>query len=354
MLLPGLQGPVAGRSGDEREAVAVLLDGLALPGLSRLLSRPDGPMPGPGGTTVQEMACRALGVPGAHEAGVSAGALSRLGVVGETDAHIWMRADPVHLRADMGRLVLIPADRLDITLDEAQRITDWLDAHEHFPGPYLEPLGAGCWTVRLESMPEIRTVAPSTARGEDAMVYLPRGPDAPAWHRRMNEIQMLLHECPVNLEREARGLAAVNSVWFWGPGPLPPPGDAGFDGVGADDEMVLGAARWAGVPGEMLPPQPERWCSALEGRWLLALDVLEGPARAADLAAWRDAVAELDEQWLMPLAQALSDRVVERLDLVAGPGAGITLSRRGLRRWWRRRSTLQSVLADLRRAAAAS
>jgi hypothetical protein len=267
------------------------------------------------------------------------------------DSGIWMRADPVHLRADMGKLVLVPPERLGITLDEAQRITDWLDGHEHFPGPRLEPVGAHCWTVHLESMPDMRTVAPATARGEDAMAYLPRGPDAPAWHRRMNEIQMLLHECPANLDREGRGLAAVNSVWFWGAGPLPPAGDGGFDGVSADDETVLGAARWAGVPVEVLPPQPATWCAALDGRWLLALDALDGPARAADVTAWRDALMELDAQWLMPLSQALADGMVERLDLVAGPGIGVTVSRRGLRRWWRRRRTPQSVLADLRRGA---
>ena len=37
----------------------------------------------------------------------------------------------------------------------------------------------------------------------------------------MNEAQMILHTHPVNAEREARGMPAVNSVWLWGGGTLP-------------------------------------------------------------------------------------------------------------------------------------
>ena len=49
---------------------------------------------------------------------------------------------------------------------------------------------------------------------------MPRGADGGTWKRWQNEIGMLLHEHPVNVEREANGNVPVNGVWFWGGGRL--------------------------------------------------------------------------------------------------------------------------------------
>ena len=40
----------------------------------------------------------------------------------------------------------------------------------------------------------------------------------------LNEVQVLLHQHPLNAARQTRGLPPVNSVWFWGAGRLPAPG----------------------------------------------------------------------------------------------------------------------------------
>jgi len=350
LLVPGLQGPVAGGAGEAEHAAKMLLGGLELPGLSRLLSRGDGPSVTVGGDTVEDMACRALGVPGSSEGRAPAGALSRHAVTDDAAGSAWLRADPVHLRPDMGKLILFPSASLGLTLDEATRITDWLNAHEHFPGPRLEPISACCWTAPLGSVPDMATVAPAVAQGHDALGHLPSGPAAASWHARMNEIQMLLHACPVNAERERGGLPAVNSIWFWGAGVLPAATAVGFDGVCGDHELLLGAARWAGVPAETLPSHPARWCAAREGRWMLALDALDGPARAADLSAWRDALEGLERDWFRPLAAAFAAGTLHRLQLCVGGGVGMRVTRRGLRRWWRRREPLASAVARLRRA----
>ncbi len=51
--------------------------------------------------------------------------------------------------------------------------------------------------------------------------HLPRGDDALAWHRVMNEAQMIMHAHPVTAAREARGAPPANSIWLWGGGTLP-------------------------------------------------------------------------------------------------------------------------------------
>jgi len=346
VLIPGLAGPEAAGAEDAAQAAALLLDGLDLPGLSRLLARPEKGAAPFAADTLPAMAFEALG--GSGE--VPAGALARHALAGDAGDAVWIRADPVHLRPDMAKLVLFPPEALSLSLDQAARIAGWLAEREHFPGPPLEPLTATCWTARLERSPALRTMAPAAAHGRDAQGCLPAGEDARDWHARMNEIQMLLHECPVNAEREAAGQAPVNSLWFWGPGVLPPPPAwSGFLTVRGDDPVLRGAARIAGLDGAGVPAEPARWAASLQGgRHLLALDALEAPARAGDPGAWREALQRLDEQWLAALAQALAGGGIARLELHAGGGGSIGMSRRALRRWWRRRRPPQAALAALR------
>ena len=50
---------------------------------------------------------------------------------------------------------------------------------------------------------DVRTVTPETAAAIPLEQAMPQGRDAPALRRLMTELQMLLHEHPVNVERLA-------------------------------------------------------------------------------------------------------------------------------------------------------
>ena len=54
--------------------------------------------------------------------------------------------------------------------------------------------------------------APGAVAGEDIDRFLPAGRDGKAWHAVMNEVQMLFHDHPVNVAREARGIP-VPDCW---------------------------------------------------------------------------------------------------------------------------------------------
>jgi len=49
--------------------------------------------------------------------------------------------------------------------------------------------------------------------------YLPTSGDVDAYRRTIAEIEMALHEHPVNLSRAERGLPPINSLWLWGAAP---------------------------------------------------------------------------------------------------------------------------------------
>lgn len=50
---------------------------------------------------------------------------------------------------------------------------------------------------------------------------LPRTDEAKPWRSLWSETQMALHGSKVNQARQARGEPVINSLWFWGAGPMP-------------------------------------------------------------------------------------------------------------------------------------
>ena len=167
----------------------------------------------------------------------------------------------------------------------------------------------------------------------------------------MAEIEMWLHEHPVNLRRAARGVPPVRSLWLWGASaperPAPAAGFAGPDGAGAaradaeslrvhsDDAWVRAAARLAGAT---LAP---------EGRWPSAGDFDGDPVSLLVTARLHGAadgdLARFERQHLAPALEALR---AGRLDGLTIAGADRTVQLRAGDRWrvWRpRRSWLGAL-----------
>lgn len=328
----------------------MLVSDLDLPGLSRLMRRAASVASPLAASAPNTLLFQLLDVTRPDGGDWPCGALSRLAAEPDAGEGIWMHADPVHLRPDMGKLILFAPATLALTLDEADAITGWLNAHEHAPGPTLEPTHAASWHVQLDAVPGMQTVSPEEVHGEDVMHRLPAGPDAGAWHRCMNEIQMLLHQCPVNEAREREGRPGVNSVWFWGAGRLPASPTCRFDSLWGDGHLVAGLGRWCGTPAQPLPRSGTDFAATPPTRdALLVLDTLFAPALCSDIGAWRDALLELDRDWLVPLADALRRGRLSRLDVHAGAGCGVSITSRDMRRWWRRDMAPGDALATLRR-----
>ena len=253
---------------------------------------------------------------------------------GTPGIHFWMRADPVHLSVGSESLAFDGA-ALDVSRSEAGALVAALNRHFGEALAFDAPVPER-WYVKFPGAPELITTPPSAARGTAIGDKLPSGPDAMRFRALMNEVQMLLHDHPVNTEREARGVPAVNSVWFWGGGALAVPAARPFSIVFSDDPLARGLALAAGIPGRRLSGNAETVLSALpaEGTALIALD----PARSA----------ALERDWFGPLLAALEGGRIGMLSLSLG-GADSFLEvetvRSDLRYFWRTRKPLQSYLA---------
>lgn len=334
LLIPGLAGPVVDRSvTDYIETRPAALD--------RLLSR----------STVETVPYTGMEATLCHLFGVSAtdappvAPLSYLADSGTAPTRYLLRADPVHLRADQSRLRLFESHSFFITQDEADALVASINAFNAAQDWQLSALHPQRWYLSLPMAPDLQTTPPAQAAGLDIDTLLPRGGDAGRWAAVLNELQMLLHEHPVNQAREQRGEPVINSLWLWGGGVLPLSVQAGVDAVYADDALALGLARHAGIGGRAVPEYVGDLLSDDTGRnRLLVLDSLAWPAHYNDIEGWLVQLGEMERIWFMPLQNALHSGRIGSLVIETCNGRRLSTDRKRQRAFWKRMRHFEAVV----------
>ena len=229
----------------------------------------------------------------------------------------WLRAEPVHLRADRDRVLQFRPGSFAIARGEAEALCQAINGHF---GARLNvsPLKPEVWNARSAIVDGLDSLRPPSG---EAMELPHGGEAATVWHALLNEIQMVLHVHPVNAAREERGEPAVNGVWLWGAARLPRAASGPWQSVTADDPVALGLARLAGMRHHLLPRSAGEWLDRLpqEGRHLAVLDSIR------------------DEAWFAPLLAALREGRVGMITLhLPEWGLAAEAVRGDLRRFWRR------------------
>ena len=271
-----------------------------------------------------------------------AGALTLLGANGEPGAQRWARADPVHLRLMRDRLILVPAAALQLKREEADALCEALN--RHFASRLsLRAIDAERWVAELGDDVPIDALSPLEFAGRDVGLGLQTGAGGSPSHQLLNEAQMVLHAHAVN---EARGEAAVNSIWLWGAGRVPNIPSTHWHSVSANDPVALGLARAAGLRYRTLPLSAAAWLERApeEGRHLVVLDALRVPLALSESGEYHDAVAALERDWFAPLLEVLRAGRVGMVTIHV-PDAAECLAyetiRGDLRRFWRRPKRLE-------------
>lgn len=165
------------------------------------------------------------------------------------DDAYWLRADPVHLMLQRDSFSLSEPAPLQVAREQAELIIADLNQHFSQDGMTFCIGNSGAWYLRLKQMPEIQTTLPSVAMDRNIYQFMPQGAAASVWVSYLNEIQMLLHEHPVNIQRESKQQAAINSVWLSGGGFMPQmlTPENGIDLFVTNSPFYHGLAQWSGL-----------------------------------------------------------------------------------------------------------
>lgn len=243
---------------------------------------------------------------------------------GETGEY-WMQLEPVHFAAGLDRLSFLPLSGAAAVQEaELAAIAPVLAGHLRLCGMELHTLADGGWSVRCERAWHVDTANPDAATARELDLVMPKGLDAGPLRRLMTELQMLLHDHPVNDARARRGLPALNAVWFWGTGPVPARQSTNELPPAYGDVPYLRGIYAA--HNQTSQPAPVT-CDAL-------LAAIATSMRALAVVPCDDLHA-LDAQWIAPLNAALASRRIARLELILDSWL-LQLDRAALRRFWRK------------------
>ena len=329
---------------------------LAAPGLEWLLAR----------ARFERQARRPFETSLGHLFGLDAAPFGALRLLGEGHAGAneghWLCADPVHLRFHQERIILADAGAFDLDDDEAQALAAALNSEFADIGQF-HVVTARRWYLRLtvavnhQSEP-ISAVAGRRIDGELSS-------NAQPLTRWLNEVQMFLHGHPVNQQREAAGKPAVNSLWLWGGdtgdrprfnesenrglSPVSPVSRPVFSAVFADNPLAIGIARAAAIPLHDKPASLAALPAEAGKSPLLILDQLLPDILYENSEGWRSDFAALDNDWFLPLKNALGKRV-DRISLIAPTVYGelhYTLTASDRWKFWKSASPIQSTAKNL-------
>ena len=171
-----------------------------------------------------------------------AAALSLLASGQYSEQGHWFCVDPVHLQADMDHALLRGAQGLDLTQQESEAFIAELNQHFQQDGIRFVMTGRHSWFINVPDHANVETTPVNDVVGRNIYAFMPQGDDALFWKRVLNEVQMLLHQSPVNAQRAANHKLAINGVWLWGGGALPEAGKLPYAQIYAQHAIVCGLA----------------------------------------------------------------------------------------------------------------
>ena len=281
------------------------------------------------------------GTPTRESGGVSVALAARHGVVRQTDWPLapirlaalgvdpgtayWLAADPVTL--EVGRVDVELARVID-DLDRAAADALLATLNPHFRNDALAFVAPrpDAFFVRAADGTRLSTCPTTAAMHRPLRALLPQGADAARWRRFRSEIEMLLHEHPVNVERERTGRPPANSFWFYEGGtlaarPSPAPAIATFAASG----IACALAAYAGgalhsVPGDFRDARDK---AGSADTIVVALD------RALDIAT-------LERAWASPARDELVAGVLDGVTLICDDAGDAVVWRARPPRFWER------------------
>ncbi len=265
----------------------------------------------------------------------------RATVTGKPPAGTWACARAVHLATAIEHLRLAAED-VDMQAGESAALVE--DINRHLEGRgftlHVQPHAAD-WMLECPGSIECSSVEPGLAAGRSVRDLMPAGRDGARIRSLVNEIQMLLHEHPVNLARAARGRPAINTMWPWGFGRFEEMDDVSLPTLYTDDAWLSGV--W-GLHGARARPLDE-FAGQVDADGHAVLVAGSRPPQVGVPAdASGGALAWAERTCLAPALAALCSGAVGGVDVLLG-GRACAVGRGARLRFWRRSKPLAEALA---------
>lgn len=254
-------------------------------------------------------------------------ALRLWGQTGERPEDWLAAADPVYLQPQLDKLRLHAFRSRELLPDEHHRLVSHLqrilggDAGPQF-------LLQGDCSYLSSGNPIATSPLPPLALDQRVPTeYLPVGIGQAEHRQLLSEIEMAMHDHPINTERESAGKVPVNSLWIWGGGNAPPQSSSALPPLFANDPLLSGFWR-----SQSNTPSP--WPGSIED----CIEVAEG-GFVAMIPDAGEGEQTLDQS-LLALRRALMSAAIGKLILYFDDLLRVEINRIDSIRFWRRNNEL--------------
>jgi hypothetical protein len=296
-------------------------------------------------------------------AAAAAATVASLALNSRVAGMVWM-ATPVHLIAGLTSLHLDRRSVLHLPAADLAALKSDFDRTFADSGFALRPVDSGDFLLLGPEMPLADTLEPARSMGESIADGMRGGNGAPALRRLGAEIEMWLHDHPLNDARKSRGDLPVTGLWLWGAGPvgvtlsskrrepaIPVPKPETAEGQ-QSDARILDSARSADIvfgsdaylqglcvhlDTNVLSVPPQLTDIFSYPRAKRAVLVIEIAPMLHSKTTWTffDALMQIDRSFITPAVEALNDGQFEQLVIVANDHE-LTHHARGRFKLWRR------------------
>lgn len=253
------------------------------------------------------------------------------------EALFWIKIDPIQMVPDRDTLVLLPAEDLGITEDEARALIKAFN--EHFEQDQVAIIygSPNDWFLSVKQAVDLKTTPLTEARYSHLDDKYPTGNAAQYWRQLLNEASMLFFTHNVNEQRREQGKPEINGVWLWGEGKLDrstlePREDAK---IWSSNTYLQGLAALTNAEFAEYPQNQHPCLDAKQTHHLLMPSILIDRLDNLSFEEWIEAVKWLESEWLAPLLQSLKEGDIHSLLLELGDGYRYHIEPKHLKRFWR-------------------
>lgn len=261
---------------------------------------------------------------------------------------LWMRADPVHLRAEREAVILFDNTMFKLSKHDALILA--AEAQQVFAehGISLEVPTSDRWYLKLTSLPTISATPIHEVVSKDIHMHLPGGEDKTRWNQLMNELQMTMHHCELNRRREQRGELPINGLWLWGAGELPITPMHVWSNVFADDITTRALSKLTDSPCQKLPDAVGSLImeSTPEDNLLVVIASGLQYRQYYNFEGWNSFIAYLEEKWFADIEDLFAQKELAELQLFSDTRR-YTITKNSFMKFWRHFKSLHRNTHDL-------
>jgi len=260
----------------------------------------------------------------------------------------YYKADPVHFKAESDHAVLIGADIVSPTRDEAALLIDSFNRHFLEEKLSLHFTDKNRWYLKSNRPLALAFTSLDYALGRDIKHFMPQDAaeagDALWWRKILNEAQMLFFQHEVNQRREARGALAINGLWLWDV-PASSSGDEKIqvNQLFADEVMALALASCLPEQSAIMKRSANEF-EMIDSSAVLVLDTVYESVCYGDVDAWLEALTEFCAEPLQRVMNLLYSKKIDEIQIYPCNGRVYKIDRMQLMKFWKKNLLIASYI----------